>query len=110
MGEAIESGAAADGTSVPPPAAAECAELRAALAQAEENLRQQREQYLRAAAELDNVRKRAQRDIEAANRHGLEKFAAELLPVKDSLEQAVQTGSRPTPGRCGRASRRRCSC
>ena len=43
---------------------AETGELRAALAQAEENLKQQRDQYLRAAAELDNVRKRAQRDIE----------------------------------------------
>ncbi len=42
-------------------------------------------------AELDNVRKRAQRDIEAANRYGLEKFAAELLPVRDSLELAVHS-------------------
>ncbi len=50
-------------------------------------------------AELDNVRKRAQRDIEAANRYGLEKFAAELLPVRDSLELAVQNADRsePTP-------------
>jgi molecular chaperone GrpE len=65
--------------------------LQQALTDAEERARSHREQYLRAVAELDNVRKRAQRDIEAANRYGLEKFAAELLPVRDSLELAVQS-------------------
>ena len=65
--------------------------LQQSLAEAEERARSNREQYLRAVAELDNVRKRAQRDIEAANRYGLEKFAAELLPVRDSLELAVQS-------------------
>jgi molecular chaperone GrpE len=64
--------------------------LTQALAEAEERSRNHWEQYLRAVADLDNVRKRAQRDIEAANRYGLEKFAAELLPVWDSLELAVQ--------------------
>jgi molecular chaperone GrpE len=71
--------------------AAELERLQQALAEAEERVRGQREQYLRAVAELDNVRKRAQRDIEAANRYGLEKFAAELLPVRDSLELAVHS-------------------
>ena len=56
------------------------------LAAAEENARTQRDLYLRAAAELDNVRKRAQRDIEQAHRYAIEGFAAELLPVRDSLE------------------------
>jgi molecular chaperone GrpE len=65
--------------------------LQQALTDAEERARSHREQYLRAVAELDNVRKRAQRDIEAANRYGLEKFATELLPVRDSLELAVQS-------------------
>jgi molecular chaperone GrpE len=68
--------------------------LQQALVEADERARNHREQYLRAVAELDNVRKRAQRDIEAANRYGLEKFAAELLPVKDSLELAVQNATR----------------
>jgi molecular chaperone GrpE len=82
------------GAEVAPDAASPAAEperLRQALAEAEERARSHWEQYLRAVAELDNVRKRAQRDIEAANRYGLEKFAAELLPVRDSLELAVQT-------------------
>jgi molecular chaperone GrpE len=70
---------------------AELERLQQALTEAEERARSHREQYLRAVAELDNVRKRAQRDIEAANRYGLEKFAAELLPVRDSLELAVQS-------------------
>jgi molecular chaperone GrpE len=65
--------------------------LQQALVEADQRAK---DQYLRAAAELDNVRKRAQRDIEAANRYGLEKFAAELLPVKDSLELAVQNSGR----------------
>jgi molecular chaperone GrpE len=70
---------------------AELERLQQSLAEAEERARSHREQYLRAVAELDNVRKRAQRDIESANRYGLEKFAAELLPVRDSLELAVQS-------------------
>ena len=49
-----------------------------------------RDAQLRAAAELDNVRKRAQRDIENAHRFALEKFAGELLGVRDSLELAAQ--------------------
>lgn len=69
--------------------------LQQALAEAEDKARANWEQYLRAVAELDNVRKRAQRDIEAANRYGLEKFTGELLPVKDSLELAVQSAARP---------------
>ena len=70
---------------------AELGRLQQALTEAEERARSHWEQYLRAVAELDNVRKRAQRDIESANRYGLEKFAAELLPVRDSLELAVQS-------------------
>ncbi len=69
----------------------ELPKLQQALAEAQEKARSHWEQYLRAVAELDNVRKRAQRDIEAANRYGLEKFASELLPVQDSLELAVQS-------------------
>jgi molecular chaperone GrpE len=84
MGEAMEDGTAGDND--------DADGLRAALAQAEENVRQQREQYLRGAAELDNVRKRAQRDIESAHRYALERFATELLPVRDSLELGVRNG------------------
>lgn len=45
-----------------------------------------KDQVLRAHAELENVRRRAQRDVEAARKFALEKFAADLLGVRDSLE------------------------
>jgi len=64
--------------------------LRAALATAEEGVRTQRDLYLRAAAELDNVRKRAQRDIENAHRYAIGGLAAELLAVRDGLELGVR--------------------
>jgi molecular chaperone GrpE len=68
--------------------------LQQALTEAEERSRSHWDQYMRAVAELENIRKRAQRDIEAANRYGLEKFAGELLPVQDSLELAVQNAGK----------------
>ena len=46
-------------------------------------------QVLRLQAELDNTRRRAQADVEKAHKFGLEKFATELLPVKDSLEMGL---------------------
>lgn len=67
-------------------------ELEAALAAARLDAETQREQRLRALAETDNVRKRAQRDIDSAQRYALERFAGELLGVRDSLELAVQSG------------------
>ncbi|MBV9346311.1 MAG: nucleotide exchange factor GrpE [Gammaproteobacteria bacterium] len=85
---------AAEPTAVLPETAAELVQLerlQRALAESEERAKNHWELYLRAVADLDNVRKRAARDIESANRYGLEKFAAELLPVQDSLELAVQS-------------------
>lgn len=69
---------------------AELERLRGELAAAQvEGAQQQREQMLRTAAEVENIRKRAARDVEQAHRYALEKFALELLPVRDSLELAV---------------------
>lgn len=47
------------------------------------------DRYLRAAAELENVRKRASRDVEKAHKFALERFCSELLAVKDSLEMGL---------------------
>ena len=47
------------------------------------------DKYLRAAAELDNVRKRAARDVENARKFALERFATELLAVRDSFEMGL---------------------
>jgi len=52
-------------------------------------LEQARDQYLRLAAELDNVRKRSERDLENAHRYGIERFAQALLPVIDSFEAGL---------------------
>jgi molecular chaperone GrpE len=45
--------------------------------------------YLRAAAELDNVRKRARRDVAAAETRGVARLARELLPALDNFERAL---------------------
>lgn len=48
-----------------------------------------REQVLRASAEMANVRRRAEQDVEKAHKFALERFAGELLPVVDNLERAL---------------------
>jgi molecular chaperone GrpE len=69
-------------------------QLRQALAETQRLADSHKDQYLRAVAEIENVRKRAQRDVENASRYGLEKFAVELLPVLDSLQLAVDNAGR----------------
>lgn len=79
---------------VPPRPAAEGGDPVAALSAAEAKAEGFRGDYLRALAELDNVRKRAQRDVESAHRYGLERFAQELLAVKDSLEMGYEAAAK----------------
>ena len=83
--------------SLPADAPAAAPDLSQALADAQAEAEEQRNLYLRALAELDNFRKRAQRDVEQAHRFGLERFAQELLGVVDSLEaaQAAASGTDP---------------
>jgi molecular chaperone GrpE len=88
---------AGERTEVLPEDAAELVQieqLQVALAQAEERAKSNRDQYLRALAEIENVRKRSQREIENASRYGIEKLVTELLPVKDSLQLAVENAGR----------------
>ena len=47
------------------------------------------ERYLRASAEVENIRKRAGRDVENAHKFALERFGKELLAVKDTLEMGL---------------------
>jgi molecular chaperone GrpE len=63
--------------------------LQGELAAAEERAKNHWEQYLRALAEVDNVRKRAAKDLENTRQFAVEKFAADLIGVKDSLELAL---------------------
>jgi len=73
--------------------------LEAELAEARARADEHWTSYLRAVAETDNVRKRAQRDVEAASRYAIERFAAELLEVRDSLELGVAAGASAEPAR-----------
>jgi molecular chaperone GrpE len=60
------------------------AELAAAQIQAAENL----DKFVRAKAETENVRRRAETDVASAHKFAIERFALEMLAVKDSLERA----------------------
>lgn len=68
------------------------AALQDALAAAEMKSLESRDLYMRALAEMENLRKRAARDVEQAHRYALEKFAQDLVTVKDSLELGLQAG------------------
>ena len=77
---------APDATSAQTDTVSEVAELRASLAAAETRALESRDLYMRALAELENVRKRASRDVEQAHKYAVDRFANDLVGVKDSLE------------------------
>jgi molecular chaperone GrpE len=60
------------------------------LAETQAKLTEMQDAYLRAKAEADNTRRRAQEDIAKAHKFAIESFAESLLPVKDSLEMALK--------------------
>lgn len=79
--------------SSPVPDAAETQAIDVPALQAElETLRKQAtesyEKFLRARAEADNIRKRAEGDVASAHKYAIERFAGEVLAVRDSLEHA----------------------
>lgn len=86
MPDAAEQGVPASESS---PATAD-SELSAALQQAEEEIAGLKDQVLRAAADVQNARRRAEQDVEKAHKFGLEKFVGEMLPIVDSLERAME--------------------
>ncbi|MDH0302452.1 MULTISPECIES: nucleotide exchange factor GrpE [unclassified Pseudomonas] len=59
----------------------------------EEQLAAAKDQSLRAAADLQNIRRRAEQDVEKAHKFALEKFAGDLLPIIDSLERGLELSS-----------------
>lgn len=59
----------------------------------EEQLAEAKDQALRAVAEMQNMRRRAEQDVEKAHKFALEKFALELLPVLDSLERGIEVSN-----------------
>jgi molecular chaperone GrpE len=66
--------------------------LQASLAAAEARAAESKDLYMRALAEVENVRKRAARDVEQAHKFALERFANDLIGVKDSLELGLAAG------------------
>jgi molecular chaperone GrpE len=64
-------------------------ELEQKLAEAEAKAQENWDKAVRAQAELENVRRRSQRDLENAHKYALEKFLHDLLPIHDSLEMGL---------------------
>ena len=84
-------GEAPPGEAAEPADAADTVEsLRIRLDEALDEARRERDAALRARAEVENVRRRAERDVERAHRFGVEGLVAELLPVRDGLELGIR--------------------
>ena len=66
--------------------------LEELLAEAQAKIEEQRETMMRALADAENARKRAQAEAASSRKYALESFAEGLLPVIDSLEAALKTG------------------
>ncbi len=60
-------------------------------------LMQAQEQLIRMQAEMENIRRRSEQDVAKAHKYAIEKFVKELLPVADSLEQALQNKDDSSP-------------
>ncbi|NIY92521.1 nucleotide exchange factor GrpE [Vibrio diazotrophicus] len=69
---------------------AKIAQLEAALLSTEQRLKDQQDSVLRAKAEVENMRRRSEQEIDKARKFALNRFAEELLPVIDNLERAIQ--------------------
>ena len=67
-------------------------ELETALSDAQAQIKEQQDSVLRARADMENARRRAEAEVEKARKFALERFAGELLPVIDNLERAIQAG------------------
>lgn len=68
--------------------------LQQELAASEERAKNHWEQYLRALADVENVRKRAAKDLESTRQFAVEKFAQDLIAVKDSLVLAIENAGK----------------
>ncbi|GAL36123.1 MULTISPECIES: nucleotide exchange factor GrpE [Vibrio] len=68
---------------------AKIAQLEAALLSSEAKVKEQQDSVLRAKADVENMRRRTEQEIDKARKYALNKFAEELLPVIDNLERAI---------------------
>jgi molecular chaperone GrpE len=68
-----------------------------ALAKAELKAQENWDKVLRTQADLDNIKRRSEKDLQNAHKFGIEKFARELLPVADSLELGLSVETAGSP-------------
>lgn len=68
----------------------EMQKLTQATEEAQVQLQEAKEKELRAYAEMENIRRRSEKDVQSAHKYALEKFANALLPVIDSMEKATE--------------------
>ncbi|MEB5961786.1 nucleotide exchange factor GrpE [Enterobacter sichuanensis] len=89
--EAVEPDASAEQVD---PRDEKIANLEAQLAEAQNR---ERDSVLRIKAEMENLRRRTEQDVEKAHKFALEKFVNELLPVIDSLDRALEVADKANP-------------
>lgn len=94
MSDSDRPGTEGSAAAMAPGSADEIAELKQALETAEATGTENWNRYLRAAAELENFRKRSARDVEAARRSGIERLGGELLAVIDTLELGLESADK----------------
>jgi len=78
--------------------------LQQELLASEERAKNHWEQYLRALADVENVRKRAAKDLDNTRQFAVEKFAQDLISVKDSLELAIVNSDKANSAKADVAS------
>ncbi|ELY2495247.1 nucleotide exchange factor GrpE [Cronobacter muytjensii] len=89
--EEVEAAESAESAEQVDPRDEEIARLQSELAQAQTR---ERDNVLRMKAEMENLRRRTEQDIEKAHKFALEKFINELLPVIDSLDRALEVANK----------------
>lgn len=92
--EEVESVESAESAEQVDPRDEEIARLQSELTQAQNR---ERDTVLRMKAEMENLRRRTEQDIEKAHKFALEKFINELLPVIDSLDRALEVANKENP-------------
>jgi molecular chaperone GrpE len=88
-----ETNAQAGGETVHPESAPQAESASDALAAAETKAQDNWNSYMRAVAELDNYRKRTERELDNARKFAIERFAQELVTVGDALEAGIRAGA-----------------
>jgi molecular chaperone GrpE len=80
--------AAAPETTAAPETATEVDKLKAEVSVAQLEVAELRDKFLRSVAEMENIRRRAELDVAAAHKYAIERFATEIIAVRDSLDLA----------------------